>query len=99
MFKKIKTLSFVLCAAAGLLIFSQSVSAQSSSSKNVLKTVIIDPGHGGSDPGARGLISTEAEVALQIAMKLGKELEQEFPEIKFIYTRTDESCAGGLSNI
>ncbi len=96
MLKKCKTILSLTLAAGVLLMFSQSVSAQSG--KNVLRTVIIDAGHGGTDPGARGLISTEAEVALQIALKLGKALEAAFPDIKFIYTRTDENAPRGERN-
>lgn len=94
MLKKFKTTLPILFAAGCLLILSQSILAQ----KNVLRTVIIDAGHGGKDPGARGLISTEAEVALQIALKLGKALEKEFPAIKFIYTRTDENLPKGVTD-
>ena len=37
----------------------------------VLNTIIIDPGHGGVDPGAIGQISTDAEVALSVSLRLG----------------------------
>lgn len=93
MLKMIKTVTTYSLAAACLLIFSQSSFAQGT--KNAIRTVIIDAGHGGRDPGARGLISTEAEVALQIALKLGKAMEAEFPQIKFIYTRTDDNLPRG----
>lgn len=95
MLKKFKTTLPILFAAGCLLILSQSIFAQ----KNAIRTVIIDPGHGGIDPGARGLISTEAEIALQISMKLGKVLEQEFPNIKFLYTRTTDVLPGGATNV
>jgi N-acetylmuramoyl-L-alanine amidase len=67
-------------------------------SATVIKTVIIDPGHGGKDPGAAGLISTEAAVSLEIALKLGKAMEKEFPEIKIIYTRTSNILPGNLND-
>ncbi len=97
MMKRIKTNLLISVAAAALLIFSQSMQAQTST-RNALRTVIIDAGHGGRDPGARGLISTEAEVALSIALKLGKELEKEFPDTKFIYTRTDDKLPRGVTD-
>lgn len=96
MMKKIKTLLSLSLAAGCLLIFSQSLSAQGS--KNALRTVIIDAGHGGRDPGARGLVSTEAELALSIALKLGRELEKAYPETRFIYTRTDNNLPKGVSD-
>ena len=37
--------------------------------KALLKTLIIDAGHGGIDPGARGNFSTEADVSLSVALK------------------------------
>jgi N-acetylmuramoyl-L-alanine amidase len=97
MTKKIKTKLYILAAAGCFLMFCQSLFAQGTS-KSALRTVIIDAGHGGRDPGARGLISTEAEVALDIALKLGKELEREYPEIKFVYTRTDHNLPRGESD-
>ncbi|ULQ57664.1 N-acetylmuramoyl-L-alanine amidase [Flavihumibacter rivuli] len=98
MMKRIKTLLHIVSAAVLFLNISQSLLAQGSS-RNALRTVIIDPGHGGIDPGARGLFSTEAEVALQISMKLGKALEKEYPHIKFIYTRTSDALPGGATNV
>ncbi|HEY8396893.1 MAG TPA: N-acetylmuramoyl-L-alanine amidase [Flavihumibacter sp.] len=96
MIRKFKTTLYIAIAAGLVLMFSQSSSAQAG--RSALKTVIIDAGHGGRDPGARGLISTEAEVALSIALKLGKELEKEFPEINFIYTRKDMNLPRGVSD-
>ena len=60
-----------------------------------IRTIIIDPGHGGADHGAKGLISTEKEVALDISLKLGKALQEEFPEIKVVFTRTSDMLPGG----
>ncbi|MGV6861661.1 MAG: N-acetylmuramoyl-L-alanine amidase family protein [Putridiphycobacter sp.] len=52
-----------------------------------LKTVVIDAGHGGKDPGCRGSHTREKEVTLAIALKLGKKIEQAYPDVKVIYTR------------
>lgn len=62
--------------------------------KKPVQTIIIDPGHGGSDPGARGLFSTEAQICLEIGLKLGKALEQNIPGIKVLFTRTTDILAG-----
>lgn len=67
--------------------------------KSVLNTIIIDPGHGGIDPGASGQFSTEAAVALSISLKLGKALAVELPESKLIFTRTTDELPGGATNI
>lgn len=60
-----------------------------------IRTIIIDPGHGGADHGAHGLISTEKEVALDISLKLGKMIQDEFPDIKIVFTRTTDVLPGG----
>src|SRR6201989_1250704 len=59
-----------------------------------LRTIIIDPGHGGFDPGTHGLISKEKNVALSISLRLGKALQQAFPDLKIIYTRTTDIMPG-----
>ena len=67
--------------------------------KNVLKTIIIDPGHGLPDPGAPGAYSNESSKALQIALKLGEQLKQNLPNTKIIFTRTDEYLPEHLTSI
>jgi N-acetylmuramoyl-L-alanine amidase len=52
-----------------------------------LKTVVIDAGHGGHDSGCHGAAAYEKHVALSISLKLGKLIEQYFPDVKVIYTR------------
>jgi len=59
-----------------------------------VQTIIIDPGHGGRDPGARGAITTEAKICLEIGLKLGKAIEQRYPGIKVLYTRTTDIIPG-----
>lgn len=52
-----------------------------------IRTVVIDAGHGGKDPGAVGKRGKEKDIALAIALKLGKYIEENIPEVKVIYTR------------
>ena len=55
-----------------------------------IRTIVIDPGHGGHDPGNLGTgryKTTEKHIALDISLKLGVYIENAFPEIKVIYTR------------
>jgi N-acetylmuramoyl-L-alanine amidase len=52
-----------------------------------IRTIVIDAGHGGTDPGAKGSYSTEKEVTLEVALKLGKLLEENMPDVKVVYTR------------
>jgi N-acetylmuramoyl-L-alanine amidase len=66
--------------------------------KATIKTLIIDPGHGGIDPGAKGDFSNEADVSLDVSLKFGKAIEKEFPDVKIIYTRTTDVLAGNKRN-
>jgi N-acetylmuramoyl-L-alanine amidase len=59
-----------------------------------VQTIIIDPGHGGKDQGAKGTFSTEAKICLEIGLLLGKEIEEQFPGIKVLYTRTTDIIPG-----
>lgn len=52
-----------------------------------VKTIVIDAGHGGNKPGARGSYSLEKNVVLQVALKLGKRFEEDMPDVKILYTR------------
>ncbi|PWS33563.1 N-acetylmuramoyl-L-alanine amidase family protein [Pedobacter paludis] len=55
-----------------------------------IKTIVIDAGHGGRKPGASGSFSTEKNISLKVALKLGAKLKEEMPDIKIIYTRTKD---------
>lgn len=59
-----------------------------------VQTIIIDPGHGGRDQGAKGLITTEAKICLEVGLKLGKAIQERFPEVKILYTRTTDIIPG-----
>jgi len=52
-----------------------------------IRVVVIDPGHGGIDPGTTGGNIQEKDIVLKIALKLGDYIESSFPEIKVVYTR------------
>lgn len=56
-----------------------------------IKTIVIDAGHGGKDGATRGLYSTEKDVALKTALKLGRLIEENMKDVKIIYTRKDDS--------
>jgi N-acetylmuramoyl-L-alanine amidase len=52
-----------------------------------IRTIVIDAGHGGKDPGALGKNGREKDIALSIALKAGTYIEENIPEVKVIYTR------------
>lgn len=50
-------------------------------------TLVIDAGHGGSDPGAVGRISKEKDINLNVALEFGRLVEQNCSDVKVVYTR------------
>lgn len=50
-------------------------------------TVVLDAGHGGHDPGAMGSFSREKDINLAIELDLGALIEQNFKDVRVIYTR------------
>ena len=60
-----------------------------------ITTIIIDPGHGGKDPGAIGYHNIkEKHIVLDIAKELGSFLRKEMPELNILYTRDDDTFLG-----
>jgi N-acetylmuramoyl-L-alanine amidase len=53
--------------------------------------IVIDPGHGGRDPGALGMTSRESDINLAIALKTGEYIEKNIRNARVIYTRKDDS--------
>lgn len=53
-------------------------------------TVVIDAGHGGKDPGAKGTIINEKAINLGIALKLGKLITQNHQDVQVVYTRSSD---------
>lgn len=53
--------------------------------------IVIDPGHGGRDPGALGSFSQEKNINLAIALKTGDYLKKNLKNVKVVYTRSDDS--------
>lgn len=52
-----------------------------------IRTIVIDAGHGGKDPGTIGKFAREKDVVLKIALKTGKYIEENLPDVKVLYTR------------
>lgn len=53
-------------------------------------TVVIDPGHGGRDPGAIGAKSKEKDIVLAVGKKLGQLIKNNHPDVKVVYTRNTD---------
>ncbi len=56
--------------------------------------VVIDAGHGGKDPGAMGAEAREKSINLAVALKTGKYINDNLPDVKVIYTRDDDTFIG-----
>lgn len=75
---------FLLSAAVSL----QSVCAQDKTAAGFsLRTVVIDAGHGGKDPGAVYGKVREKDITLDVAVRLGDKIKKAYPDVKVIYTR------------
>ena len=83
-------------ARFGLLIFFVVLGAFTTIEHKDLKVdvVVIDAGHGGKDNGTSGSFSKEKDVALKIALELGKTIEKYMKDVKVIYTRDDDTFIG-----
>jgi N-acetylmuramoyl-L-alanine amidase len=84
-----KTSLGTILSMAGLVLtlslgFSISAGAQQ---PYKIRKVVLDPGHGGKDPGCHGHHSKEKEIALAIALDLGKKIKAAYPDVQVIYTR------------
>ncbi|MCX7728752.1 MAG: N-acetylmuramoyl-L-alanine amidase [Bacteroidia bacterium] len=84
-FTLIRYVFFVLALLPITNIFSQENNTRS------IKTIVIDAGHGGKDPGTNGTFLKEKEVTLAVALKLEELFRKYYPEIRVLMTRrTDE---------
>jgi len=81
---KITLIYFLFCI---IFYFPEGISQNPVKPGYSIKKVIIDPGHGGRDPGAIVGKVREKDIALGIARKLGDYIEKNIPEIEVIYTR------------
>ncbi len=75
-----------------LLFPALHLSGQTSDSPN-LRTVVIDPGHGGKDPGAPGPDSKHSEkhIVYSISKKFGDKIKKAYPSVKVVYTRNGDT--------
>lgn len=70
-----------------LFIFNIKLNAQSDEK---IRTVVIDAGHGGKDPGAIGKKHKEKDITLKVALKTGKYIKEHCPDVNVIYTRSTD---------
>ena len=73
-----------------LLWLSTSFSHENPYYRYSINRVVIDAGHGGKDNGCSGKHTKEKSITLAIALKLGKYIEDNLPDVKVIYTRKND---------
>ena len=75
-----------------LMCISVHVSGQNSVDQLGLKTVVIDPGHGGKDSGALGKTrkTDEKHLVLSVSKLLGEKIKAAYPDVKVVYTRSTD---------
>lgn len=83
--KSNKILMLFICVV--LVLFADN---QTLAQEYKIKTIVIDAGHGGKDGSTRGIYSTEKEVAIKTALRLGKAIEENMKDVKVIYTRSTD---------
>lgn len=89
----IKVTSYTSRILFFLLAFIIALPMGAQSAKHLgLKTVVIDPGHGGKDPGAPGKSSSTSEkhIVLAISKLLGEKIKTAYPDVKVVYTRSTD---------
>ena len=91
MMKRTILVSFFVVMTAVLLSFIP----DKESRQKVLKTIVVDAGHGlvpdGGHNGAKGSYSYEDDICLSISRELVSQLQEALPGVKIVETRTDEN--------
>lgn len=88
MIKKITLKKINIALAVIFIVFSQNSWSQDADELfSSIKTVVIDAGHGGKDPGCHGASAKEKHVCLSIALMLGEMITQKYPKMNVVYTR------------
>lgn len=82
----------ILTALMGFASLSAEVQVHAQDKELGLKTVVIDPGHGGKDPGALGKSRKydEKHIVLSVAKKFGDKIKAAYPDVKVVYTRSTD---------
>lgn len=83
-------INYILIIFLSSTILSAGKAAAQGTKMVELKTVVIDPGHGGKDPGTiKGKVQ-EKNITLSVAKLLGGMIQEKYPSVKVIYTRSTD---------
>ena len=74
------------------LALPSALNAQQTPSQLKLRTVVLDPGHGGKDAGcvSRDGKTYEKTLTLSVAKLLGQKISSAYPDVKVVYTRSTD---------
>ena len=81
---------FTILLAAAAAFLTEAATAQNTPCG--IRVVVIDPGHGGDDPGAHYFGTDEKTLTLTVALRLGQLIEEGMPGVKVVYTRTTDKA-------
>lgn len=88
-----QTKHWVFLVLMGLIIPNLSFSPDPLEADDEVNVVVIDPGHGGHDPGNLGTgryAHKEKDISLKVSLMVGNYIEENFPNVQVIYTRKDD---------
>lgn len=86
-FKKSWRLKFLTAVTILFCMPFVSTAQEDELSMGTIRTVVIDAGHGGKDPGCHGNFAQEKHVCLDMALMLGAKINAAYPDINVVYTR------------
>lgn len=87
--RRLKLLLFIISLFGAVQTYAVK-QFSSESQKEGISVVVIDPGHGGRDLGAAFGNAVEKNIVLDISLKLGTTIKDNYPDIKVVYTRTND---------
>ncbi|GAB4007803.1 N-acetylmuramoyl-L-alanine amidase [Spirosoma sp. KCTC 42546] len=64
--------------------------APAENAPNQLRTIVLDAGHGGKDPGTHGRYAKEKTINLELILQLGRKIKENHPNVRVIYTRSSD---------
>lgn len=85
-----KRIILVFLALAAIFI---AASTKPVKDPNKTFTLVLDAGHGGKDPGNLGTGNhkkTEKDISLDVVLELGKFIEEAYPDVEVVYTRSSD---------
>jgi N-acetylmuramoyl-L-alanine amidase len=74
----------------GIIVSEYSFASDTKTKIEKPMVVVIDPGHGGKDPGAMNKGIREKDIVLGIGLKLGKAIREIYPDVKVVFTRSTD---------